>query len=151
VTAVESGRAALLALGENPQRYSLILTDVAMPDVHGLDVLRYVRSQPALHALPVVMMSAHENAGTGAWRGARATACATDRQAPARAVSRGSRVLRGVARKQAWRARPAAMRGAPPRRPAAWRHPLGDASSGVGAAGVCALLVARRATRAPPD
>jgi CheY-like chemotaxis protein len=66
VTAVESGRAALLALGEAPALYSLILTDVAMPDVNGLDVLRYVRSQPALHALPVVMMSAHENAGTGA-------------------------------------------------------------------------------------
>ena len=66
---MESGRAALLALGEAPTRYSLILTDVAMPDVNGLDVLRYVRSQPALHALPVVMMSAHENAGTGAWPG----------------------------------------------------------------------------------
>lgn len=63
---MESGRAALLALGEAPALYSLILTDVAMPDVNGLDVLRYVRSQPALHALPVVMMSAHENAGTGA-------------------------------------------------------------------------------------
>jgi CheY-like chemotaxis protein len=70
VTAVESGRAALLALGAAPTRYHLILTDVAMPDVDGLQVLRYVRSQPALHALPVVMMSAHENAGTGARRAA---------------------------------------------------------------------------------
>lgn len=59
-----------------------------MPDVNGLEVLRYVRSQAALHALPVrvvsrdtfvalsllsqltdtasqvIMMSAHENAGT---------------------------------------------------------------------------------------
>jgi len=40
-----------------------------MPDVNGLEVLRYVRSQPALHALPVIMMSAHENAGTGACGG----------------------------------------------------------------------------------
>jgi CheY-like chemotaxis protein len=67
---VESGREALLALSAAPTRFSLILTDVAMPEVNGLHVLRYVRSQPALHALPVVMMSAHENAGTGARRGA---------------------------------------------------------------------------------
>jgi CheY-like chemotaxis protein len=63
---VESGRALLVALAEAPRTFNLILTDVAMPDVNGLEVLRYVRSQPALHALPVIMMSAHENAGTGA-------------------------------------------------------------------------------------
>ena len=66
MTAVESGRALLLALAEQPRAFSLILTDVAMPDVNGLEVLRYVRSQPMLHSLPVIMMSAHENAGTGA-------------------------------------------------------------------------------------
>jgi len=68
---VESGRELLLALAEKPRTFSLILTDVAMPDVNGLEVLRYVRSQPALHSLPVIMMSAHENAGTGApaWGG----------------------------------------------------------------------------------
>jgi DNA-binding response OmpR family regulator len=54
----------LLKLAESPGSFHLILTDVAMPDVNGLEVLRYVRSQPALQALPVIMMSAHENAGT---------------------------------------------------------------------------------------
>lgn len=73
MTAVESGRALLLALAEQPRAFSLILTDVAMPDVNGLEVLRYVRSQPMLHSLPVIMMSAHENAGTGARRGAQTT------------------------------------------------------------------------------
>ena len=66
VTCVESGRQLLLKLAESPGSFHLILTDVAMPDVNGLEVLRYVRSQPALQALPVIMMSAHENAGTGA-------------------------------------------------------------------------------------
>ena len=62
---MESGRQLLLKLAESPGSFHLILTDVAMPDVNGLEVLRYVRSQPALQALPVIMMSAHENAGTG--------------------------------------------------------------------------------------
>jgi len=62
---VESGRQLLLKLAESPRSFDLILTDVAMPDVNGLEVLGYVRSQPALAALPVIMMSAHENAGTG--------------------------------------------------------------------------------------
>ena len=63
---MDSGRELLLKLAEHPRAFHLILTDVAMPDVNGLEVLRYVRSQPALHNLPVIMMSAHENAGTGA-------------------------------------------------------------------------------------
>jgi len=70
VTCVESGRQLLLKLAESPRSFDLILTDVAMPDVNGLEVLGYVRSQPALAALPVIMMSAHENAGTGVLLGA---------------------------------------------------------------------------------
>ena len=81
MTAVESGRALLLALAEQPRAFSLILTDVAMPDVNGLEVLRYVRSQPMLHSLPVIMMSAHENAGTGA-RGAEQTTPAASARPP---------------------------------------------------------------------
>jgi CheY-like chemotaxis protein len=139
VTAVDSGRAALLALGAAPQRYSLILTDVAMPDVHGLDVLRYVRSQPALHALPVVMMSAHENAGTGA----APCTCAVC-EGFLRGVA-GQGFLRGVACKHACRAPPAPLRAAPPRRPAAWRQPRGSASSGSGAARAPARAPSRAA------
>mmetsp|Transcript_43869 Transcript_43869/g.73045 ORF Transcript_43869/g.73045 Transcript_43869/m.73045 type:complete len:286 (+) Transcript_43869:207-1064(+) len=64
VTAVETGNEAweLLSAPDNP--FTLLMTDVAMPGVTGLQILALVRKTPALDYLPVIMLSAHHNAGT---------------------------------------------------------------------------------------
>jgi len=64
VTAVETGRDALERLAAPDQPFTLLMTDVAMPGITGLQILNLVRQTPELDHVPVVMMSAHENAGT---------------------------------------------------------------------------------------
>lgn len=60
VTVAESGVEAVQVLAKAcPGTFHLILTDLMMPDVDGLDLLRYVRSHELLRELPVVMMSAN--------------------------------------------------------------------------------------------
>jgi DNA-binding NtrC family response regulator len=54
VSTVPSGEAALIAL--NKQRPSLVLTDLKMPGISGLELLQQIRSQEP--DLPVVMMTA---------------------------------------------------------------------------------------------
>ncbi|GHJ36652.1 DNA-binding response regulator [Streptomyces sp. TS71-3] len=56
VTVVHDGRAALDALRHAPP--DLLVLDVMMPRVDGLDVCRIVRSQQALADLPVLMLTA---------------------------------------------------------------------------------------------
>lgn len=61
VTVVDSGVVALETLkSSRPGTYNLVLTDLMMPDVDGLDLLRYVREDENLRSVPVVMMSASE-------------------------------------------------------------------------------------------
>ncbi|KXZ53054.1 hypothetical protein GPECTOR_8g49 [Gonium pectorale] len=61
VTIAESGTHALEVLSKaGPGAFQLILTDVMMPDVGGLELLRFVRSHQHLHNVPVIMMSASE-------------------------------------------------------------------------------------------
>jgi two-component system chemotaxis response regulator CheY len=38
-------------------RVSLLVLDLNMPDMHGIDVLRFVRGQPTLRQLPVVVLT----------------------------------------------------------------------------------------------
>jgi CheY-like chemotaxis protein len=40
------------------ERPDLIILDIMMPDITGLDVLRYMRNAPELAAIPVVVVSA---------------------------------------------------------------------------------------------
>mmetsp|Transcript_28313 Transcript_28313/g.39117 ORF Transcript_28313/g.39117 Transcript_28313/m.39117 type:complete len:328 (+) Transcript_28313:145-1128(+) len=47
-----------------PFPYNLLLLDVVMPTVSGIQILKQVRASPLLAGVSVVMMSAHENAGT---------------------------------------------------------------------------------------
>jgi CheY-like chemotaxis protein len=61
---VESGRAALEFV--KATRPSLIILDVMMPDVSGLDVLRELKSDPAFRDVPVIMHSARDDAVTRA-------------------------------------------------------------------------------------
>jgi two-component system chemotaxis response regulator CheY len=39
------------------QRFELILTDINMPDIHGLELLRFVRQDPRTQSIPVVVIS----------------------------------------------------------------------------------------------
>jgi CheY-like chemotaxis protein len=57
-TVVEAvdGRAALAALDQQP--FGLVITDLGMPELTGLELLEAIRSHPGLAGLPVVVMSA---------------------------------------------------------------------------------------------
>jgi CheY-like chemotaxis protein len=66
------GAIAIQRLKENPP--DIVLLDLMMPNVSGVDVLKFIRAQPALHALPVIVMS---NAFAGALAREAASAGAT--------------------------------------------------------------------------
>jgi two-component system, sensor histidine kinase and response regulator len=53
---VESGEAALQALRE--QDFDLVLLDVMMPEMSGIEVLKEIKSNPQLAGIPVIMISA---------------------------------------------------------------------------------------------
>jgi len=63
VTAAGSGREFLARL--QLRKPDLILLDLMMPDMSGLQVLDYLRSDPALSSIPVVVVTAW---GQGAMR-----------------------------------------------------------------------------------
>ncbi|MBI5567535.1 MAG: response regulator, partial [Chloroflexi bacterium] len=41
----------------NSQRPDLVILDLMMPDMSGIDVCRWIRAQPAFAAIPVVMLT----------------------------------------------------------------------------------------------
>jgi sigma-B regulation protein RsbU (phosphoserine phosphatase) len=58
VTLAEGGRRALELIGQ--QRFDLVLLDIIMPDLNGMDVLRSVRQSHSAADLPVIMVSAKD-------------------------------------------------------------------------------------------
>lgn len=56
VTSVRNGREALEQLREN--RPDLILLDVMMPEINGIEVLERIKRDDALKDVPVIMLSA---------------------------------------------------------------------------------------------
>ena len=56
ITPATNGREALQALANNP--FDVVLLDIMMPEISGLDVLKIVRSTADLAELPVVLISA---------------------------------------------------------------------------------------------
>jgi adenylate cyclase len=56
VATAESGVAALHLLNE--EHVALVLLDLMMPEMDGMDVLKTMRADPKLHELPVVVYSA---------------------------------------------------------------------------------------------
>jgi two-component system chemotaxis response regulator CheY len=55
VTQVSSGFAALQALPHG--RFDLVITDVNMPDINGLELIRFVRQSALLAGLPLIVIS----------------------------------------------------------------------------------------------
>ncbi len=60
VTAVDDGRAALtLLLGPNARPFDLVVLDILMPEVDGLEVCRRLRASPGV-TVPVVFLSSRD-------------------------------------------------------------------------------------------
>jgi two-component system chemotaxis response regulator CheY len=58
VASVDTADSGLTALRALPgPRYDLILTDINMPDVHGLELIRFVRQHPVQKDTPIVVVS----------------------------------------------------------------------------------------------
>lgn len=57
----ETGSAALERIKDDEP--DLVLLDISLPDMDGTDVLRWIREQEGLDALPVVALTAHAMAG----------------------------------------------------------------------------------------
>ena len=62
VITADSGISALKAAAGEP-RPDVILLDVMMPDISGLEVLRYIRREPELASIPVIILSAKSMPG----------------------------------------------------------------------------------------
>lgn len=61
VSEYESGPEALAAFKNT--KPDLVLLDISLPDMDGIEVLRHIRSDPELAALPVIALTAHAMAG----------------------------------------------------------------------------------------
>jgi two-component system chemotaxis response regulator CheY len=55
IVEAESGFEALRALPR--QRFDLILTDINMPDINGLELVSFVKTDPRYRAIPLVIVS----------------------------------------------------------------------------------------------
>jgi two-component system, chemotaxis family, chemotaxis protein CheY len=55
VTQAESGFAALQLLPKG--RFDLVITDVNMPDINGLELIKFVRSNPSYEKTPLIIIS----------------------------------------------------------------------------------------------
>ncbi|HEU5304728.1 MAG TPA: response regulator [Gemmatimonadales bacterium] len=71
LTAAENGRLALAAIAEAQQPFDLILLDLRMPDMDGVEFIRAVRSKPAFARIPIVLTTA-EPSGSDLMRQAEA-------------------------------------------------------------------------------
>ena len=58
VHAVSSGAEAIELLQKDPDAFDVVLLDVIMPGMNGIQVLQFIKADPILHGLPIVMISA---------------------------------------------------------------------------------------------
>lgn len=59
VESCSSGSAALEKIGNTDRHYDVVLMDVQMPDLDGINTTRQIKSHPALADLPIIAMTAH--------------------------------------------------------------------------------------------
>ena len=60
----EGGKTALEMASEN--KFDLILLDLMMPDMSGLEVLKYLKGDPLQRSIPVIMVTASDEVETAA-------------------------------------------------------------------------------------
>ncbi len=58
ITAVESGQEALKALGPDPHKFDLIVTDIEMPGMNGFEFTQACRAIPAMKGTPIIAYTA---------------------------------------------------------------------------------------------
>ena len=58
---VEDGGAALSLLDAGDQDFSLVILDLFLPDMHGMEVLKGIRRSLVTAALPVIVLTASPN------------------------------------------------------------------------------------------
>lgn len=58
VETAETGAAACALLKQNPGKYSSVLLDRMMPEMDGIEVMQYMKQQPLLCHIPVIMQTA---------------------------------------------------------------------------------------------
>src|SRR5512146_1116413 len=69
--AVEAGN-GFEALKTLPtRRFNLIITDINMPDINGLELIGFVKSNPEYKDIPLVIVSTEKSASTIRWTGRR--------------------------------------------------------------------------------
>lgn len=61
VTVVDCGQKAIELLRNEREPFSLVLSDVHMPNIDGVTLLREIRNIPSMRLTPVIMMSATED------------------------------------------------------------------------------------------
>lgn len=59
VKSVDTGQGALAELQRDPP--DIILTDIAMPNMNGLDLVRQIKSRTELASIPIIVMTAFDD------------------------------------------------------------------------------------------
>lgn len=62
VLVAEDGKQALGHIEENGDRLSLILLDLNLPDMHGVDILNMINEKEEIHRIPVIVLTADKEA-----------------------------------------------------------------------------------------
>ena len=57
VYSTNNGKEAIRFLDKNPEKPNLVLLDIQIPKVNGLDVCRWIKSHPQLKSIPVFMFT----------------------------------------------------------------------------------------------
>lgn len=61
-TGASSGEEAIKLLNKDPQHFSCIITDIKMPRMSGEELIRYVRGNPTISHLPIIVLTAYGTA-----------------------------------------------------------------------------------------
>lgn len=65
VLLAENGSQALKHIEESGDRLSLILLDLNLPDMHGVDILNMINEKEEVHRIPVIVLTADKEAEVG--------------------------------------------------------------------------------------
>ena len=62
IISAETGTEALARLAEESETISLVLLDLNLPDMHGLEVLKQMKADSTTARIPVIVMTAEKDA-----------------------------------------------------------------------------------------